>query len=141
MDLFGPSRTMSLGGNYYGLVIVDDYSRFTWTLFIATKDENYHAFKRSVEIIQNEKNCGISSIKSNHGREFQNERFDKFCSKSGIKHNFSSPRTSQQNGVVERKNRSLEELARTMLNETGFPKYFWADAVSTTCYVLNQVLI
>jgi len=70
MDLFGPSRTMSLGGNYYGLVIVDDYSRFTWTLFIATKGEAYHAYKRFVKVIHNEKNCGISSIKSDHGGEF-----------------------------------------------------------------------
>jgi len=81
------------------------------------------------------------SIKSDHGREFQNEKFDKFCSKLGIKHNFSAPRTPQQNGVVERKNRSLEELARTMLNKTGLPKYFWADVVSTACYVINRVLI
>jgi len=51
MDLFDPSKTMSLGGNYYGLVIVDDYSRFTWTFFIATKDETYHAFKRFVKVI------------------------------------------------------------------------------------------
>jgi len=124
MDLFGPSRTMSLGGNYYGLVI-DDYSRFTWTLFIATKDEAYHAFKRFAKVIQNEKNCGISAIKLDHRGEFQNERFDKFCKrKFGIKHNFSVPRTPQQNRVVERKNRSLEELARTLLNETDLPKYF-----------------
>jgi len=102
MDLFGPSRTMRLGGNYYGFVIVNDYSRFTWTLFIATKDEIYHAFKRFAKVIHNEKNCGISSIKSDHGGEFQNEKFDKFCSKSGIKCNFSAPRTPQQNGLVER---------------------------------------
>ena len=141
IDLFDPSRTMSLGGNYYGLVIVDDYSRFTWTLFITSKDETYHIFKRFAKVIQNEKNYNIASIKSDHGGEFQNERFDKFCNKSRIKHNFSTPRTPQQNGVVERKNHSLEELARTMLNETGLPKYFWADAVSTTCYVLNRVFI
>jgi len=115
---------MSLGGNYYGLVIDDDYSSFTWTLFIATKDEIYHGFKRFAKVIQNAKNCGISSIKSDHGGEFQNEKFDKFCSKSGIKHNFSASRTPQQNGVVERKNRSLEELARTLLNEIGLSKYF-----------------
>jgi len=59
----------------------------------------------------------------------------------GIKHNFSAPRNLQKNGVVKRKNRSLEELARTMLNETELPKYFWVDAMSTTCYVLNRVLI
>jgi len=141
MDIFGPSRTMSLRENYYGLVIVDDYSRFTWTFFIATKDETYHVFKRFVKVVQNEKDCSISSIKSDNGREFQNEKFDRFCSKLGIKHNFSAPRAPQHNGVVERKNRPLEELARTMLNETELPKYFWADVVSTTCYVLNRVLI
>jgi len=63
IDLFGPSRTMSIGGNYYGLVVIDDYSHFTWTLFIATKDEVYHAFKRLAKVIQNERNCGISAIK------------------------------------------------------------------------------
>ena len=81
MDLFGPSRTMSLGGNYYGLVIVDDYSRFTWMFFIATKDETYHVFKRFVKVVQNEKDCSISSIKSDNGREFHNEKFDRFYSK------------------------------------------------------------
>jgi len=103
MDLFGPSRTMSLGGNYYGLVIIDDYSRFTCTFFIATKDETYHGFKNFAKAVQNEKNSSIVSIKLDHGREFQNEKFDRFCSKLGIKHNFSTPRTPQQNGVVERK--------------------------------------
>jgi len=141
MDLFGPFRTMSLGENDYSLVIVDDYSRFTWTLFTTTKDEAYHVFKRFAKVIKNEKNCGISSIKSDHGGEFQDEKFDKFCSKLSIKHNFSTPRTPQQNGVVERKNRSLEELARMLLNETRLPKYFWADVVTTTCYILNRVLI
>jgi len=64
-----------------------------------------------------------------------------FCEKHGINHNFSAPRTPQQNVVVERKNRSLEELTRTMLNENSLPKYFWADAINTASYVLNRVLI
>ena len=90
----GPFRIMNLGCNYYGSVIVDDYSRFIWTLFIATKDEAYHAFKRFAKVIQNEKNCGITSIKSDDGGEFQNERFDKFCNKFGIKHNLFSTKDS-----------------------------------------------
>ena len=110
-------------------------------LFIATKDEAYHAFKIFAKVFQNEKNCGISAVKLDHGGEFQNEIFDKFYSKFGIKYNFSAPRTPQQNGLVERNNRSLEKLARTLLNETNMPKYFQADAVSTTCYVLYRVLI
>jgi len=141
MDLFGPSRTMSIGGNYYGLVVVDDFSRYTWTLFLVTKDQAFSAFMKLAKIIQNEKNCSIAAIKTDHGREFQNENFEMFCEKFGIQHNFSAPRTPQQNEVVERKNRALEEIARTLLNETNFPKYLWADAVNTACYVLNRVLI
>ena len=91
--------------------------------------------------LKNEKSSKIVSIRSDHGVEFQNEKFEHFCEKHGINHNFSAPRTPQQNGVVERKNRSLEELARTMLNENSPPKYFWADVVNTACYVLNRVLI
>jgi len=141
MDLFDPSRTMSLGGNLYALVIVDDFSTYTWTLFLAAKNDTFHAFKRLAKMLENEKSSKIMSIQSDHGGKFQNERLKHFCEKHGIKHSFSAPRTPQQNGVVERKNRSLEELARTMLNENSLPKYFWADAVKTSCYVLNKVLI
>ena len=132
---------MSLGGNYYALVIVDDFSRYTWTLFLESKNDAFSAFKKLARGLQNTRNNNIGSIRSDHGREFQNEKFSKFCEKTGILHNFSAPRTPQQNGVVERKNISLEELARTMLSESSLPKYFWADAVSTYCYVMNKVLI
>jgi len=97
MDLFGLSRTMSLGGNYYGFVIVDDYSRFTWTAFIVTNDHAFSIFKGLSKILQNENNCNICAIKTNHGGEFQNEKFENFCNKRGIKHNFSAPITPQQN--------------------------------------------
>ena len=70
------------------------------------------------------KNTSIVSIRSDHGGEFENQDFEEFCNNFGIEHNFSAPRTPQQNGVVERKNRSLEELARTILNESNLPKYF-----------------
>ena len=88
-----------------------------------------------------ENGCYIKSIRSDHGGEFQNARFERFCEKHGISHSFSAPRTPQQNGVVERKNRSLEELARTMLNESKLPMYFWADVVRIAAYVLNKTLI
>nr|KYP33248.1 Retrovirus-related Pol polyprotein from transposon TNT 1-94 [Cajanus cajan] len=130
-----------LEGNYYGLVMVDNYLRFTWVVFLANKSEAFNAFKKFAKLVQNEKNTNITSIGSDHGGEFQNILFQRFYEEHGINHNFSAPRTPQQNGVVERKNRSLEELARTMLNETKLPKYFWADAINTTCHVLNKVLI
>ena len=103
MDLFGPFRTMSLGVNLYALVIVDDFSRYTWTLFLAAKNDTFHAFKRFAKMLENEKSSKIVSIRSDHGGEFQKERFEHFCEKHGIKHNFYAPRTPQQKGVVERK--------------------------------------
>ena len=99
------------------------------------------ALKKFAKVIQNKKDLKIKVLRSDHGGEFQNELFENFCEENRIMHNFSAPRTTQQNGLVERKNRSLEELARTMLNEYDVPKYFWADAVSTACYVLNRILI
>jgi len=71
-----------------------DYSHFTWTLFITTNDDVYHAFKGLAKVIQNEKNSCISTIKSDHGGEFQNERFEIFCEKFGIKHCFTTPKNS-----------------------------------------------
>ena len=74
--------------------------------------------------MQNEKGYTITSIRSDHGGEFDNLALENFCNENGFEHNFSSPRTPQQNGVVERKNRTLQEMARTMLNENDLPKYF-----------------
>ncbi|KAH9697997.1 hypothetical protein KPL71_023833 [Citrus sinensis] len=141
VDLFGPSRYASLSGKFYAFVIVDDYSRYTWVLFLANKDDAIDAFRIFYKKVQNKKGYSISCIKSDHGGKFENHAFETFCNDFGIEHQFSSPRTPQQNGVVERKNRSIQEMARTMLNENSLPKYFWAEAVNTACYVLNRVLI
>jgi len=141
MDLFGPSRIASLAGNFYALVIVDDYSRYSWTPFLAYKNDAYKAFKKLAKVLQNENGCCVKSIRSDHGGEFQNAMFERFCEKHGISHTFLAPMTPQQNGVVERKNRSLEELVRTMLNESKLPKYLWTNAVYTAGYVLNRTLI
>jgi len=109
MELFGPSRTMSLGGNYYALVEVDDFSRFTWTLFLESKNNAFPAFKKLAKRLHNTCCSNICVIRSDHVGEFHNEKLSSFCEKLGIFHNFSTPRTPQQNGVVERKNKSLED--------------------------------
>ncbi|KAH9723261.1 Integrase catalytic domain-containing protein [Citrus sinensis] len=139
VDLFGPSRHAS--GKFYAFVIVDDYSRYTWALFLANKDDAIDAFRIFFKMVQNEKGYSITCIKSDHGGEFENHAFENFCNDLGIEHQFSSPRTPQQNGVVKRKNRSIQEMAGTMLNKNSLPKYFWAEAVNIACYVLNRVLI
>jgi len=74
MDLFAPSRTTSLRGNYYGLVIVDDFFRYTWTLFIVFNDDAFNVFKKLAKVLQNEKSSYIAAIKTNHGCEFQDEK-------------------------------------------------------------------
>ena len=78
-------------------------------------------------------------IRSDHITEFKNEIFKTFCNENGISYTFSSPRTPQQNGVVERKNRTLLEMARIMLREYNLPLYFWAKVVNTSCYIANRV--
>ena len=84
MDIFGSSRTRSFEGNIYALVIVDDFSRFTWTLFLVHKND---AFKRYAKQVQNEKSLKITSIRIDHGGEFQNSLFEEFCEENGIFHN------------------------------------------------------
>ena len=141
IDLFGPVSTASLYGSRYGLVIVDDYSRWTWVKFIKSKDVACDVFSSFCTQIQSEKESKILKIRSDHGGEFENEPFEAFCEKHGIFHEFSSPRTPQQNGVVERKNRTLQEMARTMIHENNLAKHFWAEAVNTACYVQNRIYI
>ncbi|GJR89722.1 zf-CCHC domain-containing protein [Tanacetum coccineum] len=122
--------------------IIDDYSRYTWTRFLKDKTEAFDQFEIFSKKIQNQLGCTIVSIRADHGREFDNEvQFGEFCSVNGITHNFSAPRTPQSNGVVERKNRTLQELSRTMLNEQSLPQMFWCNAVDTSTYILDQILI
>lgn len=99
MDFFRPSRTMSLGENYYALVLVDDFSIYTWTLFITSKTDSFFVFKKLDKILENESSFHINSIRSDHGENFKIKNL-MCCEKRGISHNFSAPRTPQRNGVV-----------------------------------------
>jgi len=111
MDLMGPTRTSSIGGMKYILVIVDDYSRYTWALLLREKSDAFEAAQQLFKKIQIEQNCPIMRIRSDHGKEFDNARFEEYSHSYGIQQEFSSPITPQQNGVVERKNRVLLEMA------------------------------
>ena len=92
--------------------------------FPKSKDNAYDVFSNFCTQIQSEKEMKILKVRSDHGGEFENEPFEAFCEKPGIAHEFSSPRTPQQNGVVERQNRSLQEMARTMFHEKNLAKTF-----------------
>ena len=141
MDLVGPMQTSSLSGKRYILVVIDDYSRFTWVLFLNHKSDTFDAFKKLCKRIQKEKGAYITSIRGDRGGEFSNEDFVSFCEKSGIKHQFSAPSLPQQNGVVERRNRSLVEMGTTLLKDRNLPYKFWTEMVNMTCYICNWCLV
>ncbi|GJT40234.1 putative ribonuclease H-like domain-containing protein [Tanacetum coccineum] len=141
MDLFGPTSVRSLNHKTYCLVITDDFSRFSWVFFLRTKDETSGILKDFIRQIENQLNQKVKTIRCDNGTEFKNRDFIEFCGSKGIKREYSNARTPQQNGVAERKNRTLIEAARTMLADSFLPNTFWAEAVSTACYVLNRVLV
>jgi transposase InsO family protein len=133
MDLFGLIAYISNSGSKYSLVILDDYSRFTWVFFLQEKSQTQETLKRFLKQAQNEFGLRIKNIRSDNGTEFKNSQIEGFLKKEGIKHGFSSPYTPQQNGVVERKNRTLLDMARTMLYEYKTPDWFWAEPINTAC--------
>ncbi|GJW46750.1 putative ribonuclease H-like domain-containing protein, partial [Tanacetum coccineum] len=114
---------------------------FTWVFFLASKDETIGIFKRFITKIENLVDKKVKIIRCDNGTEFKNRVMSEFCEEKGIKKEFSAARTPQQNGVAERRNRTLIEAARTMLADSKLPTTFWAEVVNTACYVRNRVLI
>nr|GEU34366.1 putative ribonuclease H-like domain-containing protein [Tanacetum cinerariifolium] len=141
MYLFGPTFVKSLNKKSYCLVVTDDYGRFTWVFFLATKDETSLILKTFITGLENQLSLKVKVIKSDNGTEFKNSDLNQFCGMKGIKKEFSVPRNPQQNGIAERKNMTLIEDARTMLADSLLPILFWAEAVNTACYVQNRVLV
>nr|GEY70350.1 hypothetical protein [Tanacetum cinerariifolium] len=141
MDLFGPTSVSSISHKWYCIVVTDDFSRFTWNFFLKSKDETSGILKKFITEIENLKDLKVKIIRCNNGGEFRNKEMNDFCSQKGIKREFSNARIRQQNGVAERRNRTLIEAARTMLANAKLPVTFWAEAVNTACYVQNRVLV
>jgi transposase InsO family protein len=117
MDLFGLIAYISNGGNKYGLVIVDDYSRFTWVFFLQDKSEPQEVLKKFLRRTQNEFDVKVNKIRSDNGTEFKNTQVEGFLDEEGIMHEFSAPYTPQQNGEAKKKNHTLIEMARTILEK------------------------
>ncbi|KAJ9561930.1 hypothetical protein OSB04_007090 [Centaurea solstitialis] len=141
MDLCGPMKTVSLAGRKYVLVIVDDYSRYTWTRFLKTKDETSNLIINFIKAVQVQLKLPVQTVRSDNGTEFKNQVLKGFYNSLGITQTFSAARTPEQNGVVERRNRTLVEAARSMLAQSQLPQYLWAEAVNTACYTQNRSII
>jgi transposase InsO family protein len=117
MNLFGPITYRSIGENSYGLVVLDDYSRYTWVFFLSDKSNVFFILKGFAKRAENEFNFKIKKIRSDNGSEFKNSKIEDYCDEKGIKHEFLAKYTPQQNGVVERKNQTLIDMTRSMLSE------------------------
>ena len=139
VDLMGPTRTESMGGKRYIMVVVDDFSRYSWVEFLRKKSEACDKMERLCKRLQNEKGVPIIKIRSDHGKEFENAKFKAFFNEHEIKKEFSTPKTPQQNGMVERKNRVIQEMARVMLLNKNLPQKFWAEAMNTACHIGNRI--
>ena len=125
-------------------VCIDDYSRFSWVRFLKEKSNTFNAFKILFLKLMHEKNIQLKKairIRSDHGKEFENSHFTKFYNKHRIDHELCAPKTPQQNGVEEGKNKALREIARIMLKTKNVPVKFWVEALNTACYNLNTVYL
>jgi transposase InsO family protein len=124
MDLFGPTTYTSIGENKCGFVIVDEFTRYTWVFFLIDKSDVLATFKIIIKRIHNAFETTIKKVRSDNESEFKNTRIDKLCDEFRIRHQVLAKYTPQSNGLVERKNRTLIDLARTMLSEYNVSHLF-----------------
>nr|GEX97099.1 retrovirus-related Pol polyprotein from transposon TNT 1-94 [Tanacetum cinerariifolium] len=141
MDLCGPMRFANINGKRYVLVILDDYSRYTWVHFLRTKDETPEVIKNFLKKIYVHLQAPVIIVCTDNGTEFKNQVLKEYFDSVGITHETSAAKTPQQNGVVERRNRTLVEAARTMLIFSHAPLFLWAEAIATACYTQNRSII
>ncbi|GJZ97122.1 retrovirus-related pol polyprotein from transposon TNT 1-94 [Tanacetum coccineum] len=141
MDLCGPMRVASINGKKYILVIVDDYSRYTWVYFLRTKDEAPDMIINIINQVQRNLKAQILKIRTDNGIEFKNEKLWSFYAKLGIVYKTSISRMPQQNGFVKRRNHTLVEAARTMLIFSKTPKFIWVETITTACFTQNRSIV
>ena len=137
-DLCGPLNIPSVGGSRYFITFIDDYSRYVTVYFLKTKDEAYEKFVEYVSLVENQLDLTVKKFRSDGGGEYISNEFKDFCRSRGIAVEGSMSYTPQQNGVAERMNRTLMEMARSMISHSNATSNLWAEAVSTAAYIRNR---
>jgi hypothetical protein len=140
-DLVGPTITKGLKGEKHFMLLVDDYTRMTAVFFLRNKSEDFENFRVYKEMVENEMDSKIKCLISNNGGEFTSKEFMEYYSRHGIKRQFSVARTPQQNGIVERKNMTIHEMARTMLMDSKLTNISWTQAMHTTIHIQNTIML
>nr|GEV41215.1 hypothetical protein [Tanacetum cinerariifolium] len=140
-DLCGPMRVESINGKKYVLVIVDDYSRYTWIHFLRSKDETLEVLIDFLRLVQRRLHAQVRTVRTDKGTKFLNKTLHAYFVTEGIEHQTFVARTPKQNGVFERWNHTLVEATRTMLSTAKVPLYFWDEAIATSCFTQNCSLV
>jgi transposase InsO family protein len=139
IDLFGLTTYTSIGRNKYGFMIMDDFTKYTWMFFLVDKSDVFATFKTFIKRIHNEFETTIKKVRSDNGSEFKNTRVDDLCDEFRIRHQILTKYTPQSNGLVERKNRTLIDMAISMLSEYNVSHLFWAKSINMACYYSNRL--
>lgn len=137
-DICGPFRVASQGGSVYVITFIDDFSRYITTYFLKKKSDAYSVLKEFVATSEKQTGKKLKCIRTDNGREYVNAGLDNYFKENGIIHQRTASYTPQQNGVAERANRTLIEMARCMLEESRLPQYLWSEAVNTATYIRNR---
>ncbi|WZZ60567.1 hypothetical protein YC2023_060674 [Brassica napus] len=138
-DLCGPITPGTPAGKRYIFVVIDDHTRYMWSMLLREKSEAFESFKKMRSAIEQETEEKIQGFRSDRGGEFVSQEFNSFCDGAGIRRHLTAPYTPQQNGVVERRNRTMMEMARSMLKHMHMPNYLWGEAIRHATYLLNRV--
>ncbi|KAL4035407.1 hypothetical protein IC575_004092 [Cucumis melo] len=138
-DVWGPSKVTTSSGKRWFVTFIDDHTRLTWVYLITDKSEVPSIFQNFYHTIKTQFHTKIAILRSDNGREFQNHNLSEFLASKGIVHQTSCAYTPQQNGVAERKNRHLVEVAHSLMLSTSLPSYLWGDAILTAAHLINRM--
>ncbi|BBG99302.1 zinc ion-binding protein, partial [Prunus dulcis] len=144
LDICGPMQTITLGGNRYFLTFIDDHTRMCWVFFLQHKSQAFNIFKRFKNMVELQRGYQLKKLRSDRGGEYTSLEFSKFCEEMGLERQLTIAYSPQQNGVAERKNRTVMEMARTMMHEKKIPFEILGRSCQYSCYTckieVQQVL-
>ena len=139
-NLCGPITPMTPSQKRYVFVLIDDHSRYMWTILLKEKSEAFNKFKSFKALVEQETKGVLKTFRTDRGGEFMSREFQEYCTKNGIRRHLTAPYTPQQNGVVERRNRTLLEMTRSILKHMNVPNDLWGDDVRHATYLINRIM-
>lgn len=138
-DLCGPISPPTAAKNRYIFVLIDDHSIYMWSILLKDKGEAFEKFKKFKAKVESETGNSIKTFRTDRGGEFTSTEFNSLCDSAGIARHLTAPYSPQQNGLVERRNRTLMEMTRSLMKHMKVPNYLWGESVRHTTYLINRV--